>query len=309
MKTYIHIGYPKNASTSLQTDFFPNIEGAYYLGCKYGCETSFVTKEFQDAMTSIAMHDSIDFSYQEVKEKIESAISGVDKKFDKMILSWEAFSNNVADRGAIAERLNHLFPDASILIVIRNQLDSLQSMYSFLVQQLGKNINLSYGRPSIESFEKWVVEQEEFPHRSYLRTLKYYELIKEYQRLFGKEKVTVVLFEELVASPRTFFDKIHNFLNASGNLPSVGKSNKGPTKNQMIFYKLKARFPNLRLSRYFPRFVIALGKKILLNSTGNRTKEELPAEVQARLLNLYRGGNQKLQEELKMDLAKYGYIV
>ena len=309
MKTYIHIGYPKNASTSLQMDFFPNIQGAYYLGCKYDGGASFVTKEFQDAMSSIAMHDSIDFSYQEVKEKIESTISVIDKKFGKMILSWEAFSNNVADRGVIAERLNNLFPDASILIVIRNQMDSLQSMYKFLVQQLGKNINLSYGRPSIDSYEKWIVEQEDFPYRSYLKTLKYYELIKEYQRLFGKEKVTVVLFEELVSSPNKFFEKIHNFLNETGNLPSVGISNKGPTNKQMTFYRLKAKFPNLSLSRYFPRFLIELGKKILLNPNFDRTKEELSIEVQERLLSLYRDGNKKLQEELKMDMFKYGYII
>ena len=226
-----------------------------------------------------------------------------------MIISWEAFSSNVADRGLIAERLNKLFPDANILIVIRNQMDSLRSMYAFLVQQLGKNANLSYGRPSIESYEKWISEQEEFPHRSYFATLKYYEFITEYWRLFGKEKVTVLLFEELVNSPASFFDKIGSFLGAS-NIPSlVGKRNKGPTQNQVTFYKLKARFPGVRFSRYLPGFVTNFGKKVLLNPSGSRPKEELPPEMQGRLLDLYRDGNRKLQDELQIDLVKYGYVV
>ena len=308
MKTYIHIGYPKNASTSLQTDFFPNIEGAYYLGCQYGKGAPFVSKGIQEALYSIAMSDSIDFSYQNVEEKIRHATQDIDDRFEKMIISWEAFSNNVADRGVIAERLNKLFPDANILIIIRNQMDSLQSMYAFLVQQLGKNINLSYGRPSIQSYEKWILGQEEFAHRSYFATLKYYDFIAEYWSLFGKDKVTVLLFEELVNSPASFFDKMAAFLGVNCIPPPSAQKNKRPTKNQIAFYKLQAKFPGVRLSQYLPEFVINFGKKILLGSSGLRSKEELPFDVQERLLDLYREGNRKLQQELGIELGKYGYI-
>jgi hypothetical protein len=310
METYIHIGYPKNASTALQTDFFPKLEGSLYLGCRYGEESSFVSHDIQEALTSIAMSDSINFSYTDTKMKIKSGIlKAKEDGVNKIIISWEAFTNNVADRGLVAERLNKIFPDAKILIIIRNQNDSLRSMYSFLVQQLGKNINLSYGRPSVETFEKWILEQEAFPFRSYFSTLKYYELIKEYWRLFGKQQVAILLFEELANSPNSFFEKILSFLNIKSVAPQVSKRNESPTKNQIIYYKFKARFPNFQFSRFSPKFLVNFGKRLLLSSSGVRAEEELPLEIQERLMGLYKDGNRKLQEELKIDLAKFGYVV
>lgn len=309
MKTYIHIGYPKNASTSLQTDFFPNIEGAYYLGCQYGKGAPFVSKDIQEALYSIAMSDSIDFSYKNVEEKIRHTIQDIDSRFDKMIISWEAFSNNVADRGVIAERLNKLFPDANILIIIRNQMDSLQSMYAFLVQQLGKNINLSYGRPSVTSFEKWISEQEDFFYRSYMPTLKYYEFISEYWKLFGKENVTILLFEELVSSPVSFFEKMTRFFGVDSVNSSVSflpQRNTRPTKRTLLYYKLRGYFPNVSPSKFLPNLAIKWGR-IFLNSGTSGRKRLLP-EMEQRLMNMYRESNRKLQQELGIDLVRYGYI-
>jgi len=161
MQIYIHIGYPKNASTALQTDIFPNIDGAYYLGRHYKDKGGYETQELFEALYDVSMQDSIEYSEEKTKSKVEFTLNLISKNFDKVIISSEAFTNNVADRGLIAKRLKLLFPQARIMIVIRNQVDALKSMYSFLCAQLGKNINLSYGRPSVQSFEKWILEQED----------------------------------------------------------------------------------------------------------------------------------------------------
>lgn len=310
MKTYIHIGYPKNASTTLQMDIFPNIKDVSYLGRIYNSEQPFVSKELSEAVYAISMQDSVEFSYQEVEEKIQRSLRNINIQSDKLAISWEAFSHNVADRKLIAERLNKLFPDASILVIIRNQMDALQSMYAFLVCQMGKNINVSYGRPSIASFEKWISEQEDFLCRSYISTLKYYEFISEYWKLFGKEKVTVLLFEELANSPELFFEKMALFFDTKCITPSgpfPPRRNTKPTNKALLYYKLRSHFPHITPSKFLPGMVIKW-VRIFFNSGARTRGEKIPLQMQERLMNMYRESNRKLQQELGVDLGKHGYV-
>lgn len=296
----------------MQTDVFPHVQGATYLGRLCGSEGPFVSRELSEAFSSIAMQDSVDFSHRHVGDRIQRCLSGIEKKNDKIIVSSEEFSNNVTDRGLIAERLSRLFPDAKILIIIRNQMGALESMYSFLVPQMGKNINLSYGRPSVASFEEWIKEQEAFFCRSYILTLKYYEFISKYWSLFGKENVTIGLFEDLVESPESFFGRVAGFLDVEAlELPkadAVPRRNQRPTGRELGYYKLIGRFPKFAPSNYVPQAVAALGRKFLKSDFGNWRGQYCPVEVKDRLICIYREGNEKLSEELGIDLSERGYI-
>jgi len=313
MKTYIHIGYPKNASTTLQTDIFPSIEKACYLGRLYGSKKGFITTDVQEAMHSVAMSDSVDFSQGNVREKIQKSIQTFAGESDKLIVSWEAFSNNVTDRGLMAERLKELFPDARILVVIRNQMDALRSMYAFLVRERGGNINVSYGRPSVRSFERWITDQEAFLPRSFLLTLRYNEFISHYWKLFGKDKVTVLLFEELVHSPDKFFDKLARYFDVENidyaRTSSAPKRNKSPSGKALSYYRLRSRLPNVELSKYLPAIVSQQWHKFLSSSSGKHAAPELPLAMQERVMNMYREGNRKLQQDLQINLADYGFEV
>jgi len=78
-KTYIHIGYPKNASTTLQTDIFPNIKNSFFLGRSYNTEHSFYSQEISDLMYSITMLDSIDCPLDDLKMKFSDALEAIDQ--------------------------------------------------------------------------------------------------------------------------------------------------------------------------------------------------------------------------------------
>jgi hypothetical protein len=309
MKTYIHIGYPKNASTTLQTDVFPKIKNALYLGRMYGSKSAYISEDVADVIYSISMLDSIEYNHQVIEKKLWDSIAGANEGQEKLIISSESFANNVADRGLIASRLNMMFPDAKILIVIRNQMDALRSMYAFLVRQLGKNINLSYGRPSVKSFEGWILEQEEYICRSYILTLKYYELISEYRALFGTGNVSVLLFEDLARTPDSFFKQLATFLDIESINSSIPKRNKGPTRNELFYYKIRGLFPRLAPSKFLPNPVIKFGQSMLAATGNGSVKEALSDVVRDRLMDRYREGNAKLQQELGIDLASYGYCI
>ena len=258
------------------------------------------------------MSDSIDFSFESAKDQIDKIINEFAGDKDKIIISSEGFANNFADRGLMAERLYKLFPDAEILVIIRNQIEALLSMYAFLVCQRGLNVNISYGRPSVASLEQWILEQESFIGRSFITTLKYSGFISEYQRLFGKENVTVLLFEELVHSPTSFFKNIAEYLGVdnikkSENSPSIPKRNSKPSNRRLLYYKLRNYFPNFSLSRYAPTLIIKWWRNYLNSGSSKRELDELPVEMQERLLSMYREDNRKLQKHLETDLEKYGY--
>jgi len=313
MKVYIHVGYPKNASTTFQTDIFPSFKNTLYLGRRYDSEKSFGTEDLTKAFYDLTMYDSIDCDLDSIKNTINTYIDSQPKKYEKLVISSEAFANNMVDRLIMAERLKELFPNAKILVIIREQMKALRSMYAFLVLQRGLNINVSYGRPSIASFEKWILEQEAFMGRSFITTLKYFEYISIYRNLFGNESVAVFLFEELVRSPDSFFKKIGEFcdedLIANIAAVKVPTRNKGLTSRATAYYRIRATLPNVSLSKYIPKVVMAAWQNYLSKDIHSDKKEYLSPELEQKLSDIYIIGNRMLEKDINMDLSEYGYLV
>jgi hypothetical protein len=96
-----------------------------------------------------------------------------------------------------AYRLHSIFPSAQILVVIRNQIDMLDSLYRQYIQEGGTcslERFLSLGRPNRVFFS-----------REYLR---YDLLIEHYRALFGQQSVHVFLYEDLARSRSEFLARL-----------------------------------------------------------------------------------------------------
>lgn len=311
MQVYIHVGYPKNASTMLQTDIFPNIPGMFYCGRRYDSATAFVSKELESAIHSISFKDSIDYDADKVRTQIMGALNEMVPEADgKVLISWEAFTHNVADRGLIAERLKNLFPAAKILFVIRNQLDSIESMYHFLVAQGGGNINPAYGRPSVRSLKAWLSDQEDFVYRSYLETLKYDEMYSLYAKLFTAENVKVMLFEDLKNSPQLFLGELGAFLGIQ-EIPValMQKRNSRSSAGLGQAYKFRNMLRNNGIKFAVPKFIALPAKKILSSIDSRSISDRLTQDERESLSARYRQGNRKLQYGIQKDLGSNGYPV
>ncbi len=311
MQIYIHVGYPKNASTMLQTDIFPNIPGMVYCGRRYDSATAFTNKELESAIHSISFEDSIRYDAGKVKTQIMGAFNELLPDPDgKVIISWEAFMHNVADRGLIATRLKDLFPAAKILFVIRNQLDSIESMYHFLVAQGGGNINPAYGRPSVRSLKAWLSDQEDFVYRSYLETLKYNEMYSIYANLFTPESVKIMLFEDLKDSPQLFLDELGAFFGVP-NIPAtlMKKRNSRSSAGMSRAFKFRNLLRNNGITFAIPRFVASPAKKILALMDSRSMLDKLTPSERMGLSARYKEGNLKLQNQIQKDLGTRGYPV
>jgi hypothetical protein len=307
MKVFLHIGYPKNASTSLETFLFPSIPNSYYVGRRYRGESSYSSPEVEEVMENIVMQDSTLFSLEYSKEIIYKDIELNSNESENIIVSSESFTNNVIDRGVIAERLYAIFPNAKILLIIREQLSSLLSMYSFLVTEQGGNINLSYGKPSVKSFNQWILSQEEFKHRSYYETLKYYNLIKYYKKLFNNN-ITVLIYEELIHEPDLFAQKLADYLEidctAEFKEKLLKRTNKSMYGIKLIYFKFRNTiWFKIFGFKYIPARTIAnyfgIGKE--------SKKTNINPILRKKLLDLYQIDNRKLQDVFGISISKYNY--
>ncbi len=302
MEVFIHIGYPKNASTMLQTDVFPKIEEVYFIGRKYIKDNSFISKDFENAIYSISFEDTFNYNHSRVEQQINRALEMIPSSKKKLVISWEAFVHNVADRGLIANRLYQLFPNARIILVIRDQIKSIISMYNFLVEQAGGNINYSYGKPSVSSLSNWIEEQKKTPYRSYLNTLKYDSIIKYYIDLFSRKNIKVLFFETLIESKQEFLDELTDFINVEKMSSEVIKK-RNPSSSKLLLdtFSLRNKLNTLGISINIPKRYKSILKSLIARSSLSLPREKLSNQEKDFLVDFYKDSNQNLKLILGLE--------
>lgn len=186
MEVFFHIGYPKTASTWLQEMLFPKIRGLIYLNSSETRELFF---------------DSDAFLYSPLH--VHKYISKKSDKNYKLLFSSELLTTPINygwHHGCISKtcaiKIKDTYPNAKIILFIRNQKDLAVSAY----QQYVKN----GGTYSIRKF----LYNSHFS----LDHLFYSRLIKYYDSLFGRENVAVFFFEDFTSNPKKFVEKfVENF--------------------------------------------------------------------------------------------------
>jgi len=306
-KVLIHIGYHKSASTYLQKHFFPKLPA------------NFVFINSTKILNSL---HSQKFTKKTVLKWINKKINK-QKKEKLTITSHEQLSGHVNGYKTInpiqaAENLKKTFPHAKILIIIRNQLDYLLSVYTYRVACKGfetKNLN-SY------------LQQE--GKKGLFKKLEYHKLINYYQKSFGKKNVLVLPMEMLKNSPDKFHNKITDFVNLS-KISLKPKFINTSTKIKAIinfwrpinfifkkFLQLLITVnPRAKKSPYpypkFRYFFYSLKAKVtsLFNMLfKNWPKISLTSYSQYRkLINKYKKSNQKLTKLTIHNLEKYHYPI
>ncbi len=120
-KTFIHLGANKTASTLLQRRLFSNIKNSIYFG-----QDSNVIKDSFEIINSIIFADDNEFLDLSIKKYLES-YNFYDLNQNRIISSEDLISN--PHPTTIAKRIKNLFPEAKLLLIIRNQIDAISSWY------------------------------------------------------------------------------------------------------------------------------------------------------------------------------------
>lgn len=291
----IHIGFPKTATTWLQKNFFPKVQNYEY----------FLPRVSNDEIIGV---DPMDPLYN----------PGKWKQKDNIIISNENFLGVGRISGFIriglANRLKEIFPEAHIVLFIRNQIDLIGSEYSWSV----KNAGCTFGPEKFLRFKNphWHNAFAYKPHH-----LMFDRVINLYKQLFGDEHVHVFLYENLKENPKKFIERFSGKLGMEVNTETVDYN---PVNTKLrkrllpiirflnIFTKPKILFRHHFISLpYLGELMPKIAKKLNSYSAFGKKQDSadlLGSTLTNELSSFYKESNQKLINEHGLsDIKKYNY--
>jgi hypothetical protein len=191
----LHIGMPRAASTFFQAEVFPNIHGFEFWGVEQ--------TQYQAAFQKLLYQDDSVYNPFDIQLAIGFPYHR------ELIVSNELFVGQSlylasTNRSRTSRRLKQVFPNAEIILFLRNQTDLLESLYS-----IGVYSGLSM-KP--EDFVRFSDEFSDVEHPLYptfypaehTESYRYSALIRLYIAQY--EKVHVFLFEDFKKDPRRFME-------------------------------------------------------------------------------------------------------
>ena len=221
----IHIGLPKSGSTLLQQIFKEQTNSNTYLSKD---SNNIVYQNLIRYCQDDTLYDDKNF-----KE--------IDLNFDKntnYIISDEEFLNKtINDIGVCLKKLDILF-NPRIIIVLRNQVDLIYSAY--------RNNNFAfYGtkiklKGSLEDIiEKCLINDTATYH--FFRFLKFNTFLESLYKIFSKDRIKILFYEDLIRNPKNFFSDINSFLNENYDYEKLKnrKTNKTRLLHKILYPKKK----------------------------------------------------------------------
>jgi Sulfotransferase family len=197
----IHIGYHKTATTWLQEHLFRNAAAGFAV--QNGSDR--VLREF-------VLRGPFAFDALRTRETLNKHILPLPASAHVPVITQERLSGSPHTGGydsqIIADRLKAVFPEARILIVIREQVDIILSGYKQYVRNGGRQSLGLYLAPPENGSNHIPAFRYEF--------FEYHTLMGYYQTLFGKDHVLALPYEQFVQQPGTF---VKNILSFSGLNP------------------------------------------------------------------------------------------
>lgn len=305
MKLLIHIGYPKTASTWLQRTVFNDSKLGFI--SPWGATSGLAVDQFITI-------NSFRFSPESTFKVFEPGLEEATKQNLIPVISQEMLScDQVAGRywgKEVADRLYSVFPTAQILILIREQKSMVLSSYGQYIRNGG-----------VHSLQRFIGIEKLPPGFSPICRLDYLEydlLISYYQKLFGKDKVLVLPFEELKTNPDNIIKSILNFVGLDFEVKNLQPSTNVNYQAQTIalMRKLNNFLPPPDFSSKDHPFIWKITWKTLhafdqlLPSTFHQKEQlRLKKEIADFIGQRFNASNQRTSELIGIDLAKFGYDV
>jgi hypothetical protein len=283
----IHIGYPKSGTTWFQQNFYPYVENAVYIPRK-------------DVRDYIIRPYAIGFD-------ATKSVSFFNQWKDKdIIICEELLLASVRSGGfngfvtkEIGHRLKTIFPEARIIIFIRNQIDLIASAYGQYIKGGGREEIDEY---LFHSKAKFYVDLFQFS----FRYLEYDMMLRFYQDLFGKQ-IYIFPYEKFAHDRSGFLAEFINIFKLGINLERLDMDPKNIRLNTPAYTKWRNRL----------RIPVKLS---MSNLTGGRLNHESvfrrrrsPEEILGHknteyIQQYYKESNQKLIEVFGLeDIREFGY--
>jgi hypothetical protein len=305
--TIIHIGYHKSASTYLQQHVFPKLPVNFL----------FFAGERRRYLNMIESETELDD--EAIRNWVQSELAlKYPQRHEVTVLSHEELSGHPHGYKSIspfitAGNLKTVFPEAKILIMIRNQLAYITSLYTFRVAIKGRETR---------SFTQFLSEEK---GKGLYDHLDYPVLIHHYQQLFGNENVAVIPMELLLTSPNDFYARLFSFLGIPVQPIEKARPSNVSTKSEFllrlwrlvnaqfnVFLDLRTRvfgpspdnFQRTRSTYYNVKRAVTGSLNPLLGKS-----RAISIPISADDKQRFAESNRRLQALIEIDLSRLGYPV
>lgn len=316
---YIHVGYSKAASTTLQNQIFSIHPEIIYYGYRTSSASishlseDFDQAEIKDFYDRIIYYSTVDYEREENEDYMQNIALEIrniaERKDAPIVLSNERLTNSrTSDNGVKAKRLFSLFPEAKIIFVIRNQSDIIRSHYDMVPY----HPSLSLPRAGNEiriSFRKYIELLLARPHNTIIQSLNYKRAIDYYSQLFGKTNIKVFLFENFKQYPDIFIAELFSYLNISKACNSkISKFRKDNSAGSHLHMPSAIkRMASILPGEQIPKSVKRPLKTFIKALNVKKKPTKVPPDLRIIVDDYFRASNAELNDLLGLGLERYEY--
>jgi hypothetical protein len=205
--------------------------------------------------------------------------------------------------GTVPEQIMRCAPDACFIAILRHPAERAYSSFLHLVRD-GFETTHDFAR-ALELEERRVLDNWT-PIWHYTRRGFYYEQLKRYYELFGRERMGVYLYEYFKDRPLDVLREIYRFLGVNESFTadiSLKHNTSGVPRNKALHRMLtKPGRVKSALKALMPGRAMRLALRI---RNLNLVRAELQPGVRRRLIGLFREDILKLQDLIKRDLSAW----
>lgn len=278
-RVLIHVGFHKTATTWLQKELFPKISNIDYVD----------TNSTWDLITK----HPINLASIKVREIVKSSVNQTILFSDERILSTD---NETANSPT---ELFKIFPDAEIILFIRNQLSKYSSNYSQYIKWGG------FLKPYVY-FVKPEAERKRNIHN-------YYELIENYREVFGKDNVHVFLYEDFAENTPLFVGRFLKYFSFSctQKIDFSKRINRKLSPKEITFVRIVNRLIFYIKPNRLKEIIQSVKRRILNTLSIKHQSKYVPTDyfgedLCRNISDYYKESNAKLLDEFP-QIKKYNY--
>jgi Sulfotransferase family len=307
----VHVGYHKTGSRWLRFLFFGNPQTGFGWVGKTGPD---------HPVRRLVGARPFEFDAERSRAEFEPLLRRIEDEGLFPVVSFERFSGNPFSGGydskEIADRLVAVFPEARVLVVVREQRSMIVSTYKQYVREGGALPPRKFMLPSVSRSLRvpWFD----------LRHFEYHHLISYYRQLFGPDAVLALTYEQFLADPSSFVEQIAGFAGRAlssevlASLPFESKTNPGPPATAILVRRwlnglgvrtdlnpapLLASPVFWRLGKRIDRLALAPPQTIA------REEAKLRRIVEETVGDRYLASNRLTAGLIGVDLGAYGWMI
>lgn len=306
----VHVGYPKTATTTFQKHVFPHHSDIDYLG-KSIPDMSFRTEELRHEIQRLVNEDEVRYDGGKgLRRLVEELHQNCRRKV--LLLSHENFIHHWGnDTGLVARRIREVFGPCRILITLRDQVDVIRSFYAMHGRYCTASFLMATQKEKVRTplrLDDWLRLTIRAPEMNIFSILHYYDVIRYYVSLFGRDNVGVFLYEHFVKDSDDYVRRLCDFLGIDPT-PALERA-RGKHENRRfttfeLCYLRVARLLGLRLFDWSQQDTP--GWVARLRNLFGTNRVHLSEEWHARLCAMYGAGNRRLAAEFGLPLEQFGY--